>query len=118
MNPDGKQVSTPVRCDLISLLVIEIHQGDFNPGQVAARSPISAIAFGDAEVQAYWRDLAGRVVFSRKKTEPWGDAKVVLEFWDRRCPSVLDLRAARAGSPSKSHRGAEATSLIRLLIGS
>ena len=46
---------------------------------MAARSPISAIAFGDAEVQAYWRDLAGRVVFSRKKTEPWGDAKVVME---------------------------------------
>ena len=46
------------------------------------------------------------------------DASTLLEFWDRRCPSVLDLRAARAGSPSKSHRGAEATSLIRLLIGS
>ena len=32
------------------------------------------------EVQAYWRDLAGRVVFSRKKkSEAWGKANVVME---------------------------------------
>jgi hypothetical protein len=59
---------------------LKIHQGDFNPGQATARTPISAITFAPVEVQVYWRDLAGRVVFSRKKkSEAWGGANIVME---------------------------------------
>ena len=43
---------------------MEIRKGSFNPGKVTARTPLSALSFGDIQLQVYWRDLDGHTVFS------------------------------------------------------
>jgi len=51
-------------------------EGAFNPGQATAVTPISAIAFGGVELQVYYRDSAGRVVFA-SNTGAWGKPVVI-----------------------------------------
>jgi len=51
-------------------------QGAFNPGKATVQTPIAALAFDKVQLQVYWRDLEGRVVFSRN-TGSWGSASVI-----------------------------------------
>ncbi|KAF9778045.1 hypothetical protein BJ322DRAFT_1222067 [Thelephora terrestris] len=51
-------------------------EGGFNPGPAAAQTPLAALAFGGVELQVYWRDLYGRIVFDRN-TGSWGGAKAI-----------------------------------------
>jgi hypothetical protein len=44
--------------------------GAFNPGKATARTPLSALAFGNVELQVYYRNLKGQVVFTRN-TGSW-----------------------------------------------
>jgi len=53
-------------------------EGEFNPGPAASETPIAAIAFGNVELQVYFRNAEGRVVFTRNTGE-----------WDR--PVVIQL---------------------------
>jgi len=45
--------------------------GAFNPGQATVGTPLGALVFGGVELQVYWRDLHGHVVFARN-TGAWG----------------------------------------------
>lgn len=51
-------------------------QGGFNPGKAAYETPIAAVVFGNVELQVYWHNLQGQVVFS-KNTGSWGGATVI-----------------------------------------
>ena len=46
-------------------------EGDFKTGQVTAKTPISAVVFGNVVFQVFWRDSSGNTVFS-KDTGTWG----------------------------------------------
>jgi len=50
--------------------------GAFNPGKVTAHTPLAALAFADVELQVYYRDLQGRVVYVRN-TGAWGNPIVI-----------------------------------------
>jgi len=50
--------------------------GVFNPGKATCRTPLCAIAFVKVQLQVYWRDLDGRVVFSRNAGS-WGAATAI-----------------------------------------
>lgn len=50
-------------------------KGTFNPGRVTVRTPLAALAFGSVELQVYYRDHKGRLVFV-KNTGSWGGANV------------------------------------------
>jgi hypothetical protein len=51
-------------------------QGEFNPGQATNQTPLAALAFGSVQLQVYWRDLHGRVVFERN-TGKWNPVEIV-----------------------------------------
>jgi hypothetical protein len=51
-------------------------EGGFNPGYATAQTPLAALAFGGVELQVYWRDLFGNVVFARN-TGSWGDYTII-----------------------------------------
>jgi hypothetical protein len=51
-------------------------KGAFNPGKATAHTPLSAIAFAEVELQVYYRDLKGHVVFIRN-TGSWGNPNVI-----------------------------------------
>lgn len=44
--------------------------GGFNPGKAVARTPLSALAFGEVELQVYWRHVNGHIVVA-KNTGSW-----------------------------------------------
>jgi len=50
--------------------------GAFNPGKATAHTPLSAVAFAEVELQVYYRDLQGHVVFIRN-TGSWGNPNVI-----------------------------------------
>jgi len=74
--------------------IISIHQphpserdlnsfkGEWNPGRVQGRNPISAVAFalddGGAEIRVYWRNLQDEIVASAN-TGSWGPATKIIE---------------------------------------
>jgi hypothetical protein len=51
-------------------------KGALNAGQITAHSPIAAVVFGDVQLQVYYRDTRGRVVFV-KNTGAWSGANVI-----------------------------------------
>jgi hypothetical protein len=51
-------------------------KGELNAGQITARSPLSALAFSEVQLQVYYRDLKGRVVFVRN-TGSWSGPNVI-----------------------------------------
>jgi len=50
--------------------------GGFNPGKAESRTPLSALAYGDVELQVYWRNTSGHIVYS-KNTGSWSSAKAI-----------------------------------------
>jgi len=50
--------------------------GEWSPGRVPGRSPISAVAFalddGGTEIQAYWRNLQDEIVVKKWTGSGWG----------------------------------------------
>ena len=63
----------PARYSVACLISVE---GGFNPGKAAYQTPLAALAFSTVQIQVYWRDLQGRVVFCRN-TGSWGGATVI-----------------------------------------
>jgi hypothetical protein len=55
---------------------LESVEGEFNPGKATVDTPLAAVVFGDVQIQVYWRDLEGRVVFARN-TGSWGSATAI-----------------------------------------
>lgn len=51
-------------------------QGEFDPGQATNQTPITALAFGGVQLQVYWRDLHGHVVFERN-TGKWNPVETI-----------------------------------------
>jgi len=51
-------------------------EGEFSPGQATSETPIAAVVFGGVELQVYYRNLAGRVVFA-SNTGAWGKPVVI-----------------------------------------
>jgi len=50
-------------------------QGEFNPGKATNQTPLAALAFGAVQLQVYWRDLHGHVVFERN-TGKWNPVEI------------------------------------------
>jgi hypothetical protein len=48
----------------------------FNPGPAIAGTPLGALAFGNVELQVYWRGLGGPIVFC-SNTGSWGEATII-----------------------------------------
>lgn len=70
----GLRVSSPARSILIRQ--IEICKGKSNSGKAAAQSPLSALALYIMQLQVYWRNLDGHVVF-RTYAGSWGPTTLV-----------------------------------------
>jgi len=51
-------------------------KGALDAGQITAHSPIAAVAFGEVQLQVYYRDTRGRVVFV-KNTGSWSGPNVI-----------------------------------------
>lgn len=51
-------------------------KGDFNPGQVTAHTPLAALAFSEVQLQVFYRDLKGQVVYVRN-TGSWGPPNAI-----------------------------------------
>jgi hypothetical protein len=72
----GLQVGSSVRCDLNHLIKLKFAKGSFNPGKATGQTPLSALAFDAIQLQLYWRDIYGNIVFS-KNAGSWSPATVV-----------------------------------------
>lgn len=49
------------------------HKGTFNPKEATGRTPIGATVINTGEIQVYWRDVVGRLAFSRKPDDKWSE---------------------------------------------
>jgi len=54
-------------------------KGAFNPGQATAHTPLAALAFSSVQLQVYYRNLKGEIVYV-KNTGSWGTPIVIKDI--------------------------------------
>ena len=57
---------------------LKLVKGAWCPGKVPGGTPVSAVAFGDVQLQVFWRNLEGEIVVSKNTGSQWGPTTRVL----------------------------------------